>query len=163
VTDHVYFILDEPNDRIRIGTTHNLIDRLFTHLNQPIGQRWIVLGVTEGGVGREEEIHAVFAELRLKRESRRGHKVAGASDEWFRSTGELRSWIEKNTKPWDRSDTFNWQSNIPSPTLAIQGSAAWMDWVEDFARHLGVGPGTLVERALAALAGKEGRSPPPAR
>lgn len=163
MTDHVYFIFDESKDRIRIGSTHNLIARLFTHLSQPVGQRWVVLGVIGGGIGREKEIHAMFAELSLKRESRRGHKVAGASDEWFRNTPALRAWINQNATPWDRSDTFNWQSNIPSPTLAMHGSAAWVNWVEEFARYLGVGPGTLVERGLAALAEKEGRSSPPTR
>jgi hypothetical protein len=56
--DHVYFLLDESKDRVRIGTTHNLLDRLFTHLNFAVGRRWKVLGVTEGGVAREKEIHA---------------------------------------------------------------------------------------------------------
>src|SRR5262249_50484652 len=46
---------------------------------------------------------------------------------------ELREWIAANTKPWDRSDTFNFQSNIPSPTLALHDSAEWMAWFEAFA------------------------------
>lgn len=163
MTDHVYFILDEPKDRIRIGSTHNLINRLFTHLNQLAGQRWIVLGVIEGGVGREKEIHAMFAELRLERESRRGHEVAAASDEWFRNTPVLRAWIEQNAKPWDGSDKFNWQSNIPSPTLAMHCSAEWMGLGGGFRPASGASGRGLVERALAARAEKERRSPRPAR
>jgi len=96
--DHVYFLLDDSKDRVRIGTTHNLLDRLFTHLNSAVGRRWTVLGVIEGGVAREKEIHALFAHLRLDRESSRGNPVPGASDEWFRNTPELRSWITDNTK-----------------------------------------------------------------
>ena len=76
---------------------------------------------------------------------------------------ELREWIAANRKPWDRSDTFNFQSNIPSPTLALHGSAEWMAWFEAFAEAKGVMPGTLVDLALAALADKENFQPPPTR
>jgi hypothetical protein len=161
--EHVYFLLDEAKDRIRIGSTHNLLDRLFKHLKAPVGSLWKVLGVTEGGIDREKEIHALFAKLRLKRESTRKKKVSGASDEWFRDTPELRTWITENTKPWDGSDTFNWQSNIPSPTLALRGAAEWISWLEEFACHLGVGPGTLVESALAEFARSRDFRPSPPR
>lgn len=161
--DHVYFLLDEEKDRVRIGTTHNLLDRIFTHLNSPVGRLWTVLGVTEGGVVREKEIHALFDDLRLPRESSRGNPVPGASDEWFCNTPELRAWIINNTKPWDRSDVFNWQSNIPSPTLAMHCSSEWMSWLEQFANQQSSGPGTLVERALDLLAAQEGYIVPPSR
>ena len=62
-----------------------------------------------------------------------------------------------------RSDTFNFQSNIPSPTLAMHGSAEWMAWFEAFAKAKGVMPGTLVALALAARADKENFQPPPPR
>ena len=76
---------------------------------------------------------------------------------------ELREWIAANTNPWDRSDTINFQSNIPSPTLALHGSAEWMAWFEAFAEAKGVMPGTLVALALAARADKEHVQPPPPR
>ncbi len=163
MTDHVYFLLDESKDRVRIGSTHNLLQRLFTHLNSQTGRQWIVLGVIEGGVAREKEIHSSFAHLRLDRESSRGNPVPGASDEWFRNTPELRSWIRENTNAWDSSDTFNLQSNVPSPTLAMRGSAEWMNWLEQFAIRQGVRPGMLVDRALAVLAAQEGYQAPPPR
>ena len=96
-----------------------------------------------------------FSTLRLTRESSRGIPVPGSGDDWFRDSLELREWIAANTKPRDRSDTFNLQSNIQSPTLAMQGSAEWMAWFEAFAKAKKVMPGTLVDLALAALAEKE--------
>lgn len=163
MTDHVYFLLDEGKNRVRIGSTHNLLARLFTHLNSSAGKNWTVLGITEGGRSRETQIHALFADLRIPRESSRGNRVPGASDEWFRGTPELRAWIANSSKQWDRSDTFNWQSNAPAATLAMHGSVEWIDWFEQLAIRQSVGPGTLVERALALLAEQVGYVAPPPR
>jgi hypothetical protein len=160
--EHVYFLLDETKNRIRIGKCDNLLRRVLDH-QKDNGHRLKVLGVTEGGYEREQEIQAMFEPLRLPCESSRGRPVLGASDDWFLDTPELREWIAANTKPWDRSDTFNLQSNIPGPTLAMHGSAEWMAWFERFAEVKGVMPGTLVDLALAVLAEKENYQPPPPR
>lgn len=161
VTEHVYFLLDELKNRIRIGQTDNLLRRLLDHQKE---NRFCLklLGVAEGGYEREQAIQALFPALRLPRESRRGKYVLGASDDWFQAETELRNWIAASTKPWDGGDTFNWQSNIPSPTLALYGTAEWIGWVEELARHQGVELGTLVEHALAVFARQqEFRGPPP--
>ncbi len=81
----------------------------------------------------------------------------------FRAEPALQEWIAANTRPWDGSDTFNWQSNILSPTLAIYRTAEWITWVEELARRLGVSPGTLVERALIELAESHEYSESPPR
>lgn len=160
--EHVYFLLDDTKNRIRIGKCDNLLRRVLDHQKEN-GHRLKVLGVTDGGFEREQAVQALFPTLRLARESSRGKRVLGSSDDWFRDTPELRAWIAANTKPWDGSDTFNLQSNIPVPTLAMYGSAEWMIWLEDFADAKKVMPGTLVDLALAALADKESFQPPPPR
>lgn len=161
VTEHVYFLLDEIRDRIRIGSTYNLLDRLYDHQG-PANQGLKVLGVLEGGVPREQEIHKLFAHLNLPSENRRGQpKKRATGKEWYRNAPELREWIARNTKPWDRSDTFLWHQ--VTPTLAMHASLEWISWVEKYARQSRDGAGTLVERALAALAEKEGYPAPPAR
>jgi hypothetical protein len=161
MTEHVYFLLDELKNRIRIGQTDNLLRRMLDHQKEN-GFRLKLLGVTEGGYEREQAIQAMFPALRLPRESSRGKPVQGASDDWFRAEPELHRWIAANTNPWDGADTFNWQSNIPSPTLAMYGTEEWIGWVEELARHLGVELGTLVERAMAGLAEQRGfRGSPP--
>jgi len=162
MTDHVYFLLDGLKNRIRIGQTDNLLRRMLDHQKEN-RFRLKLLGVTEGGYEREQAIQAMFPALRLPRESSRGKRVQGASDDWFRAEPELRDWIAANTKPWDGADTFNWRSNIPSPTLAMYGTAEWIGWLEELARHQGVEPGTLVERAIAGLAEQLGFPGPPPR
>ena len=160
--EHVYFFLDEVKDRIRIGHTDNLLRRTRDHQVDNFF-RLKMLGIMDGGRPEEQAVHSQFEALRLPRESSRGNRVVGSSDEWFRHTLELRHWISANTRAWDGSDTFNWQSNIESPTLAMYGRKEWVAWVEEFAMRLGVEPGNLVEEALARLAERHGHSAPPPR
>lgn len=160
--EHVYFLWDELNGRIRVGQSDNLLRRMLDH-QKANGFRLKLLGITEGGYEREQEIQGMFPALRLPRESRRSSPVRGASDDWFRVAPELLDWIAANTKPWDGGDTFHWQSNIPSPTLAMYGTGEWIRWVEEFSQLQNREVGELVALALAALALQRGFPPPPQR
>src|SRR4051794_19043823 len=62
--EHVYFLLDESKNRIRIGKTDNLLRRLLQHQDAN-GFRLKLLGVTEGGYEREQEIQVMFPALSI--------------------------------------------------------------------------------------------------
>ncbi len=82
----IYFIQTSV-DRIKIGTTENLTQRLGQLKN--IGDRLILLATIPGNRSREQEIHTQFAHLRI------GHT------ELFRPADDLMDFIEK-AQPYGR-------------------------------------------------------------
>jgi hypothetical protein len=161
MTDHIYFIHDPEQHRIKIGSTVNLVERLYA-LQKAVGRGLVVLGIMDGGQPEEERIQQHFAHLRIRYDRKRGqgpHK--GQGKEWFRDEPELREFIAANARLWEKFDTFALHRG--EPTLVMQGTPAWMEWVEQLARNLGTSEGSAVDRALALLASQVGVSPPPTR
>jgi hypothetical protein len=161
MTDHIYFLLDEARGRIRIGLSYNLLQRVYAHQKEA-GQRLKILGVMEGDYAKEQEIHRLFSDLVLPSENKRGQpKVPSTGKEWFKDDPSIREYIAQNARAWDRSDIF--RMHQATPTFAMHGSEAWIDWLEAFCRESNLGPGTLLDQALGVLAEQRGFRPPPER
>ena len=157
MVDHVYFMLHPPLGRVKIGFTHNLIDRHYDH--QGRGEQVLrVLGVMEGGYDEEQAIHRRFAHLNLPAGKPR---QPGTGREWFKDDPSIREFVADNTRPWDGSDVF--RLHQITPTLAMHGSVAWMEWLESAAGRLGLRPGAFVEQALQRFASEEELDVPPHR
>lgn len=86
----IYFLHDAQADRIKIGTTIRLTERLAAHKRKH-GWNAVVLGVMRGSYADEATIHQRFAHLSL-----------GA--EMFRDDEELMEFIRLETVPWDGQD-----------------------------------------------------------
>ena len=97
----VYFVLDATNreQRVKIGYSTNLVERLKALANQTLSQsKPLLLAVEPGGMEREQELHWEFKDQRLY-------------GEWFRYGGDLTLYVRALPNPfaWLLENPENWQ------------------------------------------------------
>ena len=97
----VYFALDATNreQRVKIGYSTNLVERLKALANQTLSQsRPLLLAVEPGGMEREQELHREFKDQRLY-------------GEWFRYGSDLTLYVRALPNPfgWLLENPDSWQ------------------------------------------------------
>lgn len=82
----VYFLLDEPQKRVKIGMSGNLRQRIDTLKQQHNASLCLVSIIPAGGVETESALHLYFKKHRLDEK--------GLGREWFTYSDELREFID---------------------------------------------------------------------
>lgn len=148
----IYFIRDEDDGLIKIGTTVRLVERLKQLCNE-VGGNLRVLAVMDGTYPEESDLHRRFAHLRV------GDSVLC---EWFEPGSDLVGFIVEEDREWTPEDDDD-VSRKPM-VVQVRGSDEWKAWVERLAAfHRGT-IADVTDRALAAYARQIGfNEPPPER
>jgi len=81
----VYFLLDEPQERVKIGISGNLRQRVDTLKQQHNTSLSLISIIPAGGIETESALHLFFKKYRLDQK--------GLGREWFSYTDELREFI----------------------------------------------------------------------
>ncbi|MEZ2759576.1 GIY-YIG nuclease family protein [Providencia vermicola] len=82
----VYFLLDESQERVKIGMSGNLRQRVDTLKQQHNASLRFISIIPAGGVETESALHLFFKKYRLNKK--------GLGREWFSYTDELREFID---------------------------------------------------------------------
>ncbi|HBQ2109983.1 TPA: GIY-YIG nuclease family protein, partial [Klebsiella pneumoniae] len=81
----VYFLLDEPQERVKIGISGNLRQRVDTLKQQHNTSLSLISIIPAGGIETESALHLFFKKYRLDQK--------GLGREWFSYTDELCEFI----------------------------------------------------------------------
>ncbi|WP_340618454.1 GIY-YIG nuclease family protein [Xenorhabdus entomophaga] len=87
----VYFVLDVENERVKIGVSNNISQRVNTLKRQYGAKKLIFISIIpSGGVKAESALHRFFSPLRIEKK--------GLGREWFSYTDELSDFVNSLNK-----------------------------------------------------------------